>query len=284
MAWAVMPALGWRWVVVFSATPSFMLLLCSPLLPESPKWQVTHGRRAEAFATLKQMAEDNGTTDALQQLGDESQLQVEPEPQNDVGIMDLFKDGFAFLTVVVWALWVLCTLLYYAAILLATEMAQVEGKTMGVCDQISDWDYLRAAITATAELPAFVACVLMVDRLGRPHTIAISFVTMAGCLVAILMVAGNQYLETTCLFGARAAVMCGCLAIYIGTGELYPTEMRSTGLGTANSLARIGGFLAPFIASVLLDRSRVMSMLSLGGISMLTAYVGLKLPDTSSTV
>jgi hypothetical protein len=30
--------------------------------------------------------------------------------------------------------------------------------------------------------------------------------------------------------------------------ELYPTKLRSTGLGFSNSAGRIGGFLCPFVA------------------------------------
>ena len=72
-----------------------------------------------AFVTLQEMASQNG---AGWSFGDTSQLQVEKAPENDVGLLDLFSKGYAFLTVVIWALWILCTLLYYAAILLATEV------------------------------------------------------------------------------------------------------------------------------------------------------------------
>ncbi|CAI7772046.1 unnamed protein product [Closterium sp. NIES-54] len=39
------------------------------------------------------------------------------------------------------------------------------------------------------------------------------------------------------------------------TPEIYPTEIRSTGLGVANSWARLGGFICPFVAVGLIEGS-----------------------------
>ena len=39
--------------------------------------------------------------------------------------------------------------------------------------------------------------------------------------------------------------------VYFYTAELYPTTIRSTGVGVCSLMARIGGFSAPFIATYL---------------------------------
>jgi len=281
LAWAIMPTLGWRWLVALSATPPLLLLLAFPLLPESPKWQAVTGRKQEAYATLLEVTASNGREWTL---GSEDQLVVSAdEIVNDVGLKDLFQPGYAKLTTVIWALWLLCTLLYYGAILLATEIQNLEkhGGADAACDLLDSEDYIRAGITASAELPAFIAAVLLVDRVGRCQTINVSFLAMAVALIAIIFVVGNVWVETLLVFGARAAVMCGCLAIYIGTSELYPTHMRGTGMGTANAIARLGGFAAPWITSVLLNETRTGGLAALAVISVMTAWTGLQLPETS---
>ena len=39
--------------------------------------------------------------------------------------------------------------------------------------------------------------------------------------------------------------------VYMYTAELYPTTIRSSGVGVCSLMARIGGFSAPFIATSL---------------------------------
>ncbi|PRW59112.1 organic cation carnitine transporter 7-like isoform A [Chlorella sorokiniana] len=60
LAWAVLPTLGWRWLLALSALPLLLLLAMYPLLPESPVWLVAKGRYAEAEAVLKRVAAVNG--------------------------------------------------------------------------------------------------------------------------------------------------------------------------------------------------------------------------------
>ncbi len=38
--------------------------------------------------------------------------------------------------------------------------------------------------------------------------------------------------------------------IYLHTPESMPTEIRSTGMSVANTMARVGGIIAPYIALV----------------------------------
>ena len=60
LAWAVLPTLGWRWLLALSALPLLVLLALFPLLPESPHWLVAKGQYAEAEAVLQRMAVLNG--------------------------------------------------------------------------------------------------------------------------------------------------------------------------------------------------------------------------------
>ncbi|MNN49080.1 putative niacin/nicotinamide transporter NaiP [compost metagenome] len=42
--------------------------------------------------------------------------------------------------------------------------------------------------------------------------------------------------------------------MYAYTPELYPTQVRSTGVGLAASFGRIGGIIAPFLVGMLVAR------------------------------
>ncbi|KAG0475597.1 hypothetical protein HPP92_015283 [Vanilla planifolia] len=59
LGWAVMPTLGWRWLLALSSLPSFMLLLFYGITPESPRYLCMKGRKADAVHVLESIARMN---------------------------------------------------------------------------------------------------------------------------------------------------------------------------------------------------------------------------------
>jgi len=58
-AWAILPTLGWRWLLGISTIPISLLILFYPLLPESPRYLAVSGKYDQAEAELKRMARIN---------------------------------------------------------------------------------------------------------------------------------------------------------------------------------------------------------------------------------
>jgi len=59
LAWLILPRLGWRWLLVFSALPMGILLAGYPWLPESPHWLASQGRMEEAEEVVARVAKIN---------------------------------------------------------------------------------------------------------------------------------------------------------------------------------------------------------------------------------
>jgi len=59
---AVMPVLGWRWLLALSSTPCFGLLIFFPLTPESPRYLCSRGRTMDATVILERIARMNKGT------------------------------------------------------------------------------------------------------------------------------------------------------------------------------------------------------------------------------
>ncbi|KAH7437771.1 hypothetical protein KP509_05G088000 [Ceratopteris richardii] len=73
------------------------------------------------------------------------------------------------------------------------------------------------------------------------------FLVCAAVLLPLVQPLGSGT-TTFLLFLARACITGTFTIVYIYAPEVYPTELRATGLGIANSFARIGGVLCPMVA------------------------------------
>lgn len=60
LAIIVMPTLGWRWLLAFSALPLLVFAIFCTWLPESARFHLASGQTHAATETLKRIALDNG--------------------------------------------------------------------------------------------------------------------------------------------------------------------------------------------------------------------------------
>lgn len=81
------------------------------------------------------------------------------------------------------------------------------------------------------------------------------------------------------MFVGRGAITGAFQAVYVYNSEVYPTSLRSTALGLANSISRIGGQFTPYVAQVMADSiSPLWSMCVYGIFSVCAACATWLLP------
>ncbi|CAG2181405.1 unnamed protein product, partial [Oppiella nova] len=86
-----------RWIQLAVTLPEFALLLWWCSLPESPRWQLTHGKFAEAERAIRRAAEVNGKSTAdidhkLRKLMDKALADKEQDVTNKrANLFDLCK-------------------------------------------------------------------------------------------------------------------------------------------------------------------------------------------------
>lgn len=83
---------------------------------------------------------------------------------------------------------------------------------------------------------------------------------------------------TLFLFVARGFISGAFQTAYVYTPEVYPTSMRSIGLGTCSAMARIGAILTPFNAQVILNYSTYAAIAIYGCVALAAAGASLLLP------
>ena len=110
-------------------------------------------------------------------------------------------------------------------------------------------------LLALAQVPGYVLAAIGIETIGRRRTlVAFLCASAAGCLLFAL--AEQPAWIATALLAMSFALLGTWGGLYAYTPELYPTELRATGMGVAGAMARVGGLLAP--SAIALDHRRLL--------------------------
>src|SRR5699024_7971604 len=88
-----------------------------------------------------------------------------------------------------------------------------------------------------------------------PKKVSVIF-TILSALVVVCFILSSSILWLAMILGILVgALINGCISgLYTLNPSVYAAEIRSTGVGTAIGVGRIGAILAPTIAGILLDQ------------------------------
>jgi OCT family organic cation transporter-like MFS transporter 4/5 len=108
--------------------------------------------------------------------------------------------------------------------------------------------YLVFLIAAICEFVSIVTCHLVLNRFGRKYPMVV-FMLLSSIAIYLIPVyfESQPYVSIVFYFMAKYSIGAAQLTCMIYTSELYPTPMRSTGVGLSVALARLGGVWAPQI-------------------------------------
>lgn len=122
VAMAVLPPLGWRWLIGISSLPLGIVLLLTFIVLESPRWLVSRGRLESAKAVVERVATFNGRTPLQGSLVAAAQHAERPKG----GVKQLLRPGVRWFTVLVFVIWFASAFLYYGTIMVQPEMIAAE--------------------------------------------------------------------------------------------------------------------------------------------------------------
>ncbi|XP_077863789.1 organic cation transporter protein-like [Saccoglossus kowalevskii] len=214
------------------------------ITPESPRWLISKGRMQEAEMTIRKIAKINNVTEYRDLLSEAFQLDAKlnqdvsnKRDQLNYGAVDLLRyPNMRKKTVIMFYSWITATLVYYG---ISFDTSSLGGNP-----------YVNTFISGAVEIPAYALGMVMMKtpRIGRRGSLFALF-TFGGvaCIgLAFVPACGDLvWLGITLAMLGKFGIASAFGMVYVYSAELFPTPLRSTGVGMCSLFARIGGILAP---------------------------------------
>jgi AAHS family 4-hydroxybenzoate transporter-like MFS transporter len=233
---------GWRGVLFSGGVIALAIMpVLFLLMPESIEYLVNRGKKPQKAVKILQRAVPGA------RVADDANIVAGERATQRVAITELFREGRTLGTLLIW-LAIMMNLIpnYFFGNWLTTILVD----TGFTSDQAI---YVKMANDGAGMIVAFIAGPLM-DRYGPYRVMACFF--LGGAIV----VAGTGITLTFGLFlpMMTMAFLVGIFTSGVSKGSnavgvhFYPTALRPAGVGWGLGIGRIGAFLAPIIAGILL--------------------------------
>lgn len=112
--------------------------------------------------------------------------------------------------------------------------------------------FMESLITVSAALPANIIAILFMDQLGRKFFLVFSTVSAGLCSAGMYFVTNKlQNLVVSAVFSG--VISCGNAALDCLITEVFPTNLRATGIAISMVAARLGGIIGNIVIATLLD-------------------------------
>lgn len=240
------------------------------LIPESPRWLSARGRVKEAEEILRKMARQNGyeypegAIEAMQIEGKED------EKTQTYHLWHLFSTKYLIRITLIeaWS-WCVTSMVYYG-------LSFNSGKLAG------DF-YLNFAASGLVEIPAYLLATYLVERVNRRFPLMAYYIIGGIALICVFIIQVSEKAnDLTSMIIALAligkfSISAAYYQIYIHTAELYPTVMRTIGVGFSSLCARIGGMAAPYIVD---STHANVPPIVFGATSLSAGLIAIMLPET----
>lgn len=241
------PIVGWRVIYVLLGVMGLIALVSTVrFFSESPRWLASCGKAAEADDVVSGI-EKSFLKEGIS-LSRIRCYTATREERANFTVVTLLKRPFRRRLIVVSCALFTMNMLVYTVTNWTPAILAMQG-----------WDTsLSLGVTGVILLGAPFGILLLVvfaDKHGRKLGLIVGLVILA-VLSAVWSVTPLSLTPEVVLLGF---VLCACLYYYallvcsVYVGELFPTEIRMTGVGISNAIGRTASILSPYLVVSVLD-------------------------------
>lgn len=222
----------WRWILATSAVPAVLTLVLRYGLPESPRWLMSRGRVEEARRIV------------IRYLGESffEDEELQGESTEGAGYRKLFAPEVRSRTTFVCVFWACLVAPYFAIFTFAPQVLSSL--------HLNDPRAGTVAVNGIAVVGAVFGMVV-IERIGRRKLLIVPFWVMAAALIVVgVWSHAPNVVIVVCfaLFAFFNAIGGDLTGVY--PDEVFPTELRSSGVGFAAAASRIGAGVGTFLLPV----------------------------------
>ncbi|XP_038058625.1 organic cation transporter protein-like [Patiria miniata] len=255
----------WRLLQLVIALPTVLYFLLFFYMPESARWQMSKGRYKQAEKTLRKVAATNKKEFPEEMFSPDVIGAAKEESGGQQTVVGLFRTpNMCIKTLNLMFNWFVNNMVYY-------------GLGLSTSDFGVD-DYVAAAIAGFVEFPSIVYCVIALQYSGRRVNLSGTMVVGGiACVICAFLEMGVA--RTIIAMVGKFCISASFAIIYVVSGEIFPTPVRSAGMGLSSMAARISGIISPFMLE-LKSLWAPLPFVVFGVLSIAAGSLALLLPET----
>lgn len=261
------PSVGWRFAFGLGAIVALFTVWARRTLPESPRWLLQRGRKKEALGVMQQIETH---PDHFDQSAQHTAQQESKSPGFFKQVLTLMRNHPGRLAL--------------GSLLDFTEAAGYYGifaflplvvlPHVNITEEKVPWFFLIGNLGAVA---GGALAAILLDKAGRKWTVTLFYLTAAASM--IVMGVATLHRSAECVLASFVVVnFCATgswVSAYPTFSEIFPTRLRSTGIGFSVAFGRIGAAISPLILVALAQRVSIMDAFGLLGAFYLLGAVAM---------
>ncbi|WP_329415706.1 aromatic acid/H+ symport family MFS transporter [Acinetobacter indicus] len=235
-AWLT-PSFGWEVMFYIAGIPLLLLPILWKFLPESLTFLVKKQQDEKARQIIQKITPE-------EQVSAQTQLVLNEVQVPDASIAALFKQNRGMSTLLFWCCFFMCLLMVYALGSWLPKLMMAAGYSLG-----SSLMFLMSM-----NIGAVIGTIgggILADRFHLKPVIIGMFLMGAVALVGLGFNSPQPVIYLLVALAGASAIGSSIL-LYSFVAQYYPLAVRSTGIGCASAVGRVGAIVGPIIIGVLL--------------------------------
>ena len=235
---ALLPHFGWPVIFLIGGiVPLLMVPALAIWLPESPRFLAA---RSNLSARQTAMLRDLGVTPGVG-----AAHRVDVATGNPIKM--LFGEGYALQTVLLWVI-------FFCSLMNLFLFAYWTPQVLHLIGYSPSAAVFASSLRDFGAMFAVLYLGVLIDRVGPQRILALHYAAGAVFIAVIALIALPYAILLVILFLCGLTIVGSQTGANAACGLLYPARMRTSGIGWALGIGRLGGIAAPALGGWLLAR------------------------------